>query len=110
MDLAWTAEGALSFELQEEVPGAPGEFAPRYTGPDASTVRSGLIEGTHRFRVRALDAEGAAGPWSEPLTVEVRYMDRGRVRLLLVLGAIVVLMTIGAIVHGHLTHRPANSA
>lgn len=105
VDLAWTAGAALAYELAESTPDASGTFEPRYAGPDTSTVRTGLAEGVHRFRVRAIDANGNPGPWSEPLAVEVAYMDRGRVKLLLVLGAVVVVSTIGTILHGHLTHR-----
>lgn len=107
VDLAWSSPGdAASFQLEEEVPGS-GSFALRYEGPDASSVRSGLGSGVHRFRVRALDEAGAAGDWSAPLAVEVRFMDPRRVRTLLVLGGAVVIATISVIIHGHLTHRKA---
>jgi hypothetical protein len=108
VDLAWTRDGASLYQLEEQSPGAP-DFEHRYAGPDASTVRSGLAEGIHRFRVRGLDALGNPGPWSEALVVEVAYMDRGKVRLLLVLGATVVIATVVVIVHGHLSHRRASA-
>lgn len=105
VDLSWTSTEATSFELQESTPTSEGAFLPRYAGVDPSTVRTGLAEGLHGFRVRALDATGEPSAWSETLAVEVIYMDRGKVRLLLILGAVVVLSTIAVILHGHFTHR-----
>jgi len=58
----------------------------------------------HQFRVLDL----SQNQYSEPLTVEVRYMDAARVRLLLITGGVVVLATVIAIIHGHLTHRKEN--
>ena len=105
VDLKWKAGEAVSFELQESNPAKPEVFKTRYSGSDHSSVLSGLAEGLHRFRVRTTDAGGNPGPWSETLIVEVDYMPASRVRLLLVLGALVVLATVITIVHGHFTHR-----
>ncbi len=77
----------------------------RYVGRDTGSVLTGLPEGTHHYRVRAVHPEGAAGSWSDPLHVEVTFMDRGRLFLLLGLGGIVVLATAGAIIGGYLNHR-----
>lgn len=104
--LKWNkVETASSFELDEAIPGNTDEFHNRYTGPDLASVRTGLAEGTHHFRVRSLDANGTPGAWSEPLAVTVEYMPRGRLILLLVLGGAVALSTVAAILHGHFTHR-----
>lgn len=87
---------------------APDEgerFQRRYLVADHSSVLSGLPEGLHYFKVRGLDAEGIPGVWSLPLEVEVSYMDAARVRLLMILGGLVVLITAAAILHGHFTHR-----
>ena len=106
VDLQWTkGESAETYELEEAVPGSPQEFHPRYSGSDLSSVRTGLAEGSHRFRVRAIDAAGTAGPWSETLVVKVTYMSHDRLILLLILGGCVVLATVSAITHGHFTHR-----
>ena len=105
VDLSWETENAVRFELEEAGPDEPKAFALRYAGPDASTVRTGLSEGVHHFRVRAFDADGDPGPWSEELAVEVAYMPQGKVRLLLLLGGVVVIATISTILHGHFTHR-----
>ncbi len=107
-DLAWEAAGAATFELEES--GASQDFSPRYQGPDPASIRSGLAAGVHRFRVRGIDSEGEAGPWSEDLAVEVTYMEAGRLRLLLILGGTVVLATIGTILHGHFSHKKREAA
>jgi hypothetical protein len=102
VDLKWSGD-LTTYELEAATPG--DLFEPRYLGADLSSVRTGLEEGVHRFRVRGINAEGDAGPWSNVLSVEVSYMESGRVRLLLGLGGFVVLATILAILHGHFTHR-----
>lgn len=110
VDLKWSAvPDAASFELEESVPGAGDEFHPRYTGPDLSSVRTGLAAGSHRFRVRAVSSNGETGAWSEPLGIEVEYMPQNRLRLLLMLGGAVVLATITAILHGHFSTRQSPS-
>jgi hypothetical protein len=105
VDLAWSADGAARYQLEEATPEDGETFESRYTGPDASTVRTGLSEGLHRFRVRGLDTDGEPGPWSETLAIQVSYMDRGKVRLLLVLGAVVVVSTIVTILFGHFSQQ-----
>lgn len=77
----------------------------RYAGRDTGSVLTGLPEGTHHYRVRAVHPDGRVGPWSNPVHVEVTFMDRGRLFLLLGLGGIVVLATAGAIIGGYLNHR-----
>ena len=88
--------------------GATPDFSDAFTrfqGRDEGSVVTGLREGTHYFRVRTLDTAGEASAWSEPLVVEVRFMDRGRLFSLLGLGCVVVVLTIGGIVTGFLRHR-----
>ncbi|MFC7339486.1 hypothetical protein ACFQY0_20000 [Haloferula chungangensis] len=112
MDLKWPAgedsdlgDGTtLSFRLEEKT--AASEWQSRYEGPDRSSVRTGMAEGLHEFRVLDL----SKNLYSETLSVEVRYMDAGRVRLLLISGGIVVLATIIAILHGHLNHGKERDA
>lgn len=101
-DLKWGGTDAASFELEERVSG--GGFKLRYQGSDRASIRSGLAAGTYHFRIRAADSGGLVSPWSDELAVEVTYMDAARLRLLLILGAIVVLATVGAILHGHASH------
>ncbi len=103
MDLQWDADDATSFELEERKP--PGDFESRYQGAGRASIRSGLAAGIHQFRVRAIDSSGAVGPWSGDLAVNVTYMEKRRLRMLLILGGLVVLATIGAIVHGHFSHH-----
>ncbi|MCH7225651.1 hypothetical protein [Haloferula sp. A504] len=103
VDLEWTRAGGTRFELEHQPPGSTPQV--RYDGTQASSVRSGLGAGRHRFRVRATNEDGEAGPWSPPLALEVTYMDAGKVRLLLILGALVVTSTVVVILHGHFTHQ-----
>lgn len=107
VDLKWSEENSATYQLEESIDG--GDFKLRYEGPDLSSVRTGLAAGDHVFRVRAIDPSGAAGTWSEVLRLKVGYMDASRLRLLLLTGGIVVLATIAAIIHGHLTHRKEGS-
>ncbi len=113
MDLKWQSKGAATYELQErysEQREEHGLSQTRYTGPDSSSVRSGLQEGWHAFQVRAIEKDGTRSEWSETLYLKVTYMDRGRLQLLLLLGGLVVLSTIAAILHGHLSHRNRKEA
>lgn len=103
VDLGWIHSEANLFELEHQGPGAKPQV--RYRGPDASSVRSGLAEGRHQFRVRTTTKDGNAGPWSPPLALQVAYMNPARVRLLLILGALVVISTVVVILHGHFTHK-----
>lgn len=104
-ELAWIGKNAKSFTLEENLTDEPGGFKIRYQGTDLASVRSGLAPGVHHFRVRADD-----GPWSDTLTVQVAYMEEARLHLLLALGGIVVLATVIAILHGHLTHSRRGDA
>lgn len=77
--LVWTLadETALTDPVFELQTGATPTFdAPRvaYVGPDRASFRSGLLEGTHwyRLRVRAADSPDLWSPWSEPVPVEIR--------------------------------------
>ena len=106
VSLSWTAvPEPWSVELQQ---GSSGDFVnpvERYWGTDAGSVLTGLPEGEHYFRVRLVNPDGQAGPWTTPLRAEVTFMDRGRLFWFLGLGGIVVLTTAGAILSGYLGHR-----
>lgn len=81
----------------------------RYWGRDAGSVITGLAEGTHYFRVRAVDDTGTKSAWSEPLSVEVTFMNRSRLFWLLSLGGLVVGMTVVTILAGYISHRSKQS-
>jgi hypothetical protein len=110
--LAWEMPGDaqrgvpdLTFELQQSTePGFPSPRL-RYAGPDWALFVSGLREGETYFRVRARDANGTVGPWSQPITVDVAYPGRGQVLLLLAVGCVVFVATTAAIVAGRLSDR-----
>jgi hypothetical protein len=104
--LAWRPpDQGVTVDLQQSR--TPSFTAPitRYTGSDPGSVLTGLSEGDHFFRLRLHPASGPPGPWSEPLTVRVSFMDRGRLTLLLTLGGTVVALTVGAILTGHFRTR-----
>lgn len=104
VDLAWTGD-APSFELQQAEDAAFATARTRYLGPDTASVITGLREGSYYFRVREIPEEGTAGEWSAPLLIEVDYMNRARLFLLLGTGAFVASLTIGAIAHGFFKNR-----
>jgi hypothetical protein len=77
----------------------------RYEGRDRASFVSGLPQGTTWFRVRTVTEDGAVGPWSDPIRVEVEYPERSRVLRFMALGAVVFLATFAAVVLGHRGHR-----
>lgn len=107
VDLVWSldTDDPATFELEQS--GGPDAREPhvRYRGGDRESVITGLREGDYRFRIRAIDAAGDAGAWSEPLELRVRYLGRGWLFLLLGTGATVAALTVGTIVHGFLRNR-----
>jgi len=72
----------------------------RYEGRDRASVLTGFAEGEYWFRVRA---EG--GPWSEPLRLEVEYMERWILFSLVLAGLLVMAMTVTALLRGHFRYR-----
>ncbi|BCX50011.1 conserved hypothetical protein [Haloferula helveola] len=114
VDLSWSVPGAnapaeadpaLTYLLEQSPDAAFSESKVRYEGPDMASVLTGLREGEYHFRVRAVDSQGEASPWSEPLVLNVKFMDRGQLTLLLVTGALVATMTVVAIISGFLKNR-----
>jgi hypothetical protein len=107
IDLEWSLEDApeATFELEQTGDLPEGARRIRYRGRDTASVVTGLDEGDYRFRVRALDPDGTAGDWSEPVVLRVEFMERRTLFLLLGTGALVVTLTIGAIVRGFLETR-----
>ncbi len=87
--LNWLAvAGAVDYEVVE------GEKV-RYVGPDLAFFASGLPDGTHSFRVRAV-----GGPWSETLDVLVEYPAAWKVWTLLGVGLTVFGLTVSTVVRG----------
>lgn len=107
VELKWADTGADTYRLEESVDSGP--YALRYEGPDLASVRTGLAEGLHVFRIRASEESGGTGGWSE-ISVRVEYMNPTKVRWLLILGGSVVLATVAAIIHGHLHHGKEGEA
>lgn len=108
VDLRWKTKENGPFLLQATKPSAPDTFETRYEGMDQSSVLTGLAEGIHKFRVRVVNLDGDPGPWSEVLVAEVHYMPDSRLRLLLILGGLVVMITAGTIIFGHISHQRRN--
>lgn len=106
INLAWEATGdqeSAVFELQESSAAAfPEEKSRiRYRGPDRGSVVSGMAEGGHHFRVRAVKADGTASEWSAPVHVEARYIPKEKVVWLLSMGGLVFVATLTALFAGH---------
>lgn len=98
--LSWAGEGT-QFELEQ---GSRKDFIEpltRYRGPDLGSVITGLAEGTHYFRIR----NSPSGEWSRPLAVEVKFFPKFKLFLILGIGGVVVISTIGTIVLGHFRTR-----
>lgn len=106
--MTWSIDqpDGITFELlQLGCPSEKQDGFTRYKGPDQKTVITGLTEGVYEFKVRAIDSEGNAGSWSDPLVLHVEYMGRSQLFFLLVTGAFVAISTIAAIIHGFLKNR-----
>ncbi|MEZ5327807.1 MAG: fibronectin type III domain-containing protein [Verrucomicrobiales bacterium] len=96
--LSWTtSEDDVSVIVEQSSSADFSLAVERYRGKDTGSVLTGLPEGGHYFRIAA---EGTAD-WSPPLLATVTFFDRDSLKLLLSLGGLVVLATIGAIVGGH---------
>lgn len=110
IDLVWTVppdsgKVAPAYELQGARSDDFAEPIDYYSGLDERTFLSGLAEGAYFFRVRALDAnvaEAHPGEWSEVMAVEVDYVDRWKVNLLMLVGLLCLAVTVGIIVRGSL--------
>ncbi len=95
MLLAWqpTAESA---EYEVEYSGQNRQAVLQYRGPDLACFVTGLEEGEHYFRVRQ-----SGGTWSEPVAVTVKFPPLSQVLIGLVSGALLLIITVAAIVIGY---------
>lgn len=106
VSLAWAAAPApWVVVLQQDAAAEFTDPVVRYRGPDKGSVLTGLPEGVHHFRLRREHPTTGAGAWTDPLRVEVTFMDRSRLFGFLGLGGIVVLATAGTIISGYFRHR-----
>jgi len=110
--LRWRYPGAksptgLCFELQQAPTAAFRQARTRYLGPDRAVFVSGLGEGDAFFRVRPVVADTAPGPWSRTARVQVRYVSRRLVLVLMGVGALLLLATLAVIFGGHRRSRAA---
>jgi hypothetical protein len=106
--LSWSPGGAgglvRDYQLEESQTAEFADARVRYEGPDRASFISGLTEGETWFRVRASNGEGRFGPWSRPVSVEVRYPERPMVLRRLAVGALLFVATVGAVLLGHRRH------
>ena len=96
---------ALTFQLERSVQADFRSAVRLETGPDRASYLSGLRQGENYFRVRAVNAEGEAGPWSAALMVRVEYPSPGRVFPLMAVGAVLLVATVALILTGHARRR-----
>jgi len=93
------SEAPIDTYVFERISPDDGERAVRRIA-DTATFIAGLPEGTTELRVRAV-ADGAEGPWSETLHVEVSYPSLAKVRFLAALGSLLLVATVALIITGH---------
>ena len=99
--LAWEGGSGEAVVLQQAAD--PGFSQPviRYEGADSGSVVTGLPEGVHYFRIGLVGSQ----EWSEPIRVEVKFFERTTLAILLTIGGVVVIATVGAIVTGAVRSR-----
>lgn len=78
-----------------------------YRGSDKGTYVSGLAEGMYYFRVY-MEKDKLSGPRGPVLSVNVQYVDRGKVATLMIVGFVVFVATVAAILVGHFRTREAD--
>ncbi len=82
----------------------------RYAGPDRASLVTGLVEGEHHFRVGRLpDAAATELIWSNPVRVDVEYVDARLVVALMSVGCLLFFATVGAVLIGHRRHAATNA-
>lgn len=93
-------EEPTGYELQRSGEADFADATLQYGGPDVATFISGLPEGKHYFRIRPVADDGTFGAWSETLAVDVVFVSRRTVLVLMLTGMLVLILTVGAIVAG----------
>jgi len=106
VSLGWKGEAGKPVALEQGDAGTFENAVIRYQGLDSGAVLTGLPEGIHYFRV----GTAGTGEWSPPLSIEVKFIDRSTLFLLLGVGGLVACMTIGAIISGHFRIKRKESA
>lgn len=91
------SEEGTEFEVEQSTMRDHSDARIIYQGPDRSTHLTGFREGDYFFRVR----EVGGGSWSKPFPVEVKFISRTKLYILLTVGFLVCFLTIGAILVGH---------
>lgn len=99
--LKWDSDGGEThFTVQQAK--SPEFRHPKtiYEGLDLGRSISGKFDGVYYYRVRA-----GEGEWSDPVKVEVQHYDLSTAFLVLGIGAVVFIATVGLIIGGHIRHR-----
>jgi hypothetical protein len=115
LQLSWhvgkeNEQEGLSFQLEEDEQTAEGEDLLRIdAGPYLAAALSGRDDGRYRYRVRAVKADGAAGPWSNPVEAHVQHHSLVLAFTLFGIGAIVFLATASLVLFGHRKSRRAGN-
>jgi len=99
--LSWVEDGGRDFELQEASSDAFSIPRTLYQGPDTATLLSGRADGTRFYRVRDLQADGTASPWSNTVEVRVGHHSLTRAFLFFSVGLAIFLATLLTIIRGH---------
>lgn len=100
VSLVWDGKEGVEYEVQQGDSVLFENAKVRYAGPDHGSVLTGFEEGSYYFRVR-----DAGGEWSDVVRVDIEFMDRQQVVLLMVVGGLVFLATVGALLAGHFRQR-----
>lgn len=91
--IEWTAAGSVSLEIAPE--NDHSEVRTLYSGANSAYFVSGLADGAYSLRLR-----GEGGEVSAPLSLAVSHQSLTRALMLTALGALVFILTVGAIVRG----------
>lgn len=92
---------SITYELQQSRTEDFAEPRTLYRGQDMASFVSGLPSGETWYRVRVLEGETPAGPWSPKLVVVVEYQSTAFVVTWLIIGLVVFVATVAAVVGGH---------
>lgn len=108
-ELAQSESGSFIFQVQQAQNTDFSDARMRYEGSDLATYISGLPQGAHLYRVRAVSGE-ETGLWSEPMEVNVEFVSQKLVITLFLLGTIVFMATVWAIWKGHCQYAESSDS